>query len=227
MNRGIDNSKGEFIAFLDDDDYWLNNHLAFCVQELQKNNSARLCYSGVSRFWHESKEVVREVIPDKQKNTIALLEENFITNSSVVLKSEFVGKLRFNEEEKLLFNKDWIFWVEYLSFHPLCSTNTITVKYGLHTKGNMMGQNLDTLDKHRLIALKDLEIYFKGNKTYKKYRHKIVEGAYLTMIRAALNQKSKLRALRYFKKIISESPRVFFNRMFYYSVLRMIKTLFV
>lgn len=37
-NRGIHEAKGSYICFMDDDDFYLNNHLSIFFQELQKNN---------------------------------------------------------------------------------------------------------------------------------------------------------------------------------------------
>ena len=54
-NIGIDKAKGEFIAFLDDDDLWLPEKIEKQVRVFEKNNDVALviCYSLDKRFVHE------------------------------------------------------------------------------------------------------------------------------------------------------------------------------
>lgn len=47
-NYGIQKSKGEYIAMLDADDYWLENHLEDCLELLQRSNTDGL-YGSVYR----------------------------------------------------------------------------------------------------------------------------------------------------------------------------------
>jgi glycosyltransferase involved in cell wall biosynthesis len=44
-NRGVQESRGSYVAFLDSDDLWLPNHLANQVEQLQKNTALVLVYS--------------------------------------------------------------------------------------------------------------------------------------------------------------------------------------
>jgi len=45
-NFGIDSSNGEFIAFLDDDDYWFPKKIERQLQEMNKNNVSFSCTEG-------------------------------------------------------------------------------------------------------------------------------------------------------------------------------------
>ena len=48
-NHGILNAQGEYIAFLDSDDQWLDNHLEDSINILENNkNILKICYS----FWY-------------------------------------------------------------------------------------------------------------------------------------------------------------------------------
>ena len=47
-NTGINNSKGELLAFLDSDDVWNENYLEEMHLEINKGNNVGACYSG---YW--------------------------------------------------------------------------------------------------------------------------------------------------------------------------------
>ena len=59
-NTGINTSKGEYITFLDDDDYYMNNRLSILVNDLQKNPTYDCIYSSVAISEHGGFVEIRE-----------------------------------------------------------------------------------------------------------------------------------------------------------------------
>ena len=50
-NRGIQNSQGDLIAFLDIDDLWTNRHLRTLVHSLEENPEAGIAQGLMRQFW--------------------------------------------------------------------------------------------------------------------------------------------------------------------------------
>ena len=48
-NLGIENSIGEYIAFLDSDDYWEKNKLYECISQMKQNDFEAICHG---EYWN-------------------------------------------------------------------------------------------------------------------------------------------------------------------------------
>ena len=101
-NTGIKLSNGNYIAFLDDDDYYLENRIENCVKGLLKNPE----YLGVLSNYelHQNGNLFRKGCIKKENiNLKALLMNklNIGTGSNLFFKREIIVKLNgFNEEFK-------------------------------------------------------------------------------------------------------------------------------
>ncbi len=84
-NVGIELAKGEFIAFLDDDDQWLPHKLERQVEVLKKASS-RCCgvYTGLTKY-RDGKPLTKKMIPRDGMIFNDLLWENIIGSTSVIL----------------------------------------------------------------------------------------------------------------------------------------------
>lgn len=100
-NTGIFNSKGEYIAFLDQDDAWLTNKLKLQVEVLENNNRVGLVYTDIyivrDDVFNNSTLKFRRSFqirpPQRGKVLKDLFLENFIPTSSVMVHRECFEKI--------------------------------------------------------------------------------------------------------------------------------------
>ena len=113
-NLGISQAKGDFIAFLDSDDYWKSDKLEKCINILKSN----LSYDGVchAEIWVNPKnhQEIKKYGPKKYFNYEKLL----IRGNSVSLSAMIVNKKNileansFSENEDIITAEDYDLWIK-------------------------------------------------------------------------------------------------------------------
>lgn len=93
-NIGIHRSKGEFIAFLDDDDIWDSEKIENQINTMNKNCNIGLTYTDVITINSEGKEVERNKSLEWDKRT--WVKKRFICWSSVVMRRDVLSKVKKN-----------------------------------------------------------------------------------------------------------------------------------
>ena len=171
-NTGIKASRGEYVAFLDDDDEWLPEKLKLQIQIIQQNTAVGLVYCGYTQV-AENGSVIRQIRPEKRGFILPdLLEDNYITGSAsaVLIKREVLDKAGYFDEN-LTACEDWDLWIRIARRCPIDYTDNILVAYKIHAD-NMhkdlfkMEQNTArVLDKYR--SLMDEKI--RNRRFYRHY----------------------------------------------------------
>ncbi len=106
-NKLIEIATGEFIAFLDADDYWKQNKLEKQIKFMLKNNALISC-TEYTRVTEDEKEIndiiIKEIITYED-----MLKNNYLGCLTVIYNANKLGKRYFKEREK---NEDYVLWLE-------------------------------------------------------------------------------------------------------------------
>lgn len=111
-NYGITKAKGEYICFLDIDDYWLENMLMSKYLKLSTNRNIDIIFSNYIKVSKTSKP--KKVLPFK---LIPLLLQLKFHNPIGMLTTTVKRKLIINHKFKAINHEDYLFWAE------LCGSN--------------------------------------------------------------------------------------------------------
>ncbi|HOS82944.1 MAG TPA: glycosyltransferase [Methanolinea sp.] len=128
-NIGIKHSKGEYIAFLDSDDYWCKDKLKKQLKLFNKNKNLGLVCSNAYKINENSKNIYFPKKRDNIKKSIFdLIEDNFvITSSCIIRKNILQSSGLFCEQNYLKGIEDYDLWlrigliseINYIE-EPLC-----------------------------------------------------------------------------------------------------------
>lgn len=104
-NQGIKLSNGEFIAFIDSDDYWNENKLARQVDYINKNNFD-FVFCNYEKVINDKKKII---LSKKSLNYNDLLKSCDIGLSTVILKKNVINNISF---PNLKTKEDYVLWLK-------------------------------------------------------------------------------------------------------------------
>jgi glycosyltransferase involved in cell wall biosynthesis len=95
-NLGIERAKGQYICFLDDDDYYLPNHLEKLFELIKKNNYSIGFYRTFTKFLNNKGELIdqpiTEFIGSDNKGTIDYLFRQVIVPVNILYIKKYFTK---------------------------------------------------------------------------------------------------------------------------------------
>lgn len=131
-NRGVSLARGEYIAFLDADDYWAPGKLAKQLAAMARTGSV-LC-STARELMDADGNLTGQIIPVTETVTYRqLLKHNCINCSSVVIRRSVALEFPMHHEDS---HEDYIMWLEVLQkYGTACAVNEPLLKYRLSDTG--------------------------------------------------------------------------------------------
>lgn len=154
-NTGIQESHGDWLAFLDSDDAWLPKKLESQVAALAKAPDMRLCHT--EEIWIRNGKRVNQMKKHQKSGGWIFercLELCCISPSSVMIKRELLDALG-NFDESLPACEDYDLWLQICSREPVLYVSTPLInKYGGHD--DQLSRLHPAMDRFRIKALEKI-----------------------------------------------------------------------
>jgi len=153
-NRGIDQAKGEFLAFLDADDLWTPEKISEQLAALNLSPQAGLAYSWID-WIDENDQFLRHGshIAAEGKVLDQLLLRNFIDNGSNALVRREVFEKIGGFDSKLPASEDWDMWLRIALIYDFVCVPKVQVYYRILKTS--LSTNVQQLSRANLEVLDD------------------------------------------------------------------------
>ena len=167
-NHGLNEAKGDYVCFLDDDDYWLPHHLSTLVAHLPSANPGANSASSFPDVAIYSATKAALIDSDSQEREITiynvnfdrghLLYNNFLPILSVLFSRSVIDAgVRFDNTFDLF--EDWDFWLQVSQRIPFIPRPDVTCVYRLHKHSSGVHNTEQSIKAYQSIYKKWLGDY--------------------------------------------------------------------
>ena len=167
-NKGIELSRGEYVAFCDSDDLWNKDHVRFLVDKLEEHPEAGMAFDNVIYFMHHAKPGAGPGAPAPDEKWLLvksarakklaaapvplqdIYTENLITTSCFMVPKKAFGRVGVFDKDIYLMNDLHLFY-RIAAYYPICYVDYVGVQKRVHAS------NLSVVNRHYEYGVKCLE----------------------------------------------------------------------
>lgn len=167
-NRGLQESRGEYVVFLDGDDRLLPNALETGVRYLQASPDCAFAAGRCHAINNQQKCLTTLPSINESDHYRALLIKNYIlTPGSVIFRRTVVDELRgFNPSIEIKGSDDYDMYLRVAAKWPICYHEDMVLEYREHESN--LSKNPERMLKSTLTVLRAQYDFVRQNQAYKE-----------------------------------------------------------
>lgn len=154
LNKGIDLTRGEYIARMDSDDISLPDRLAKQVKFMDANPDIGVCGTWIQSIGLDNEKVI-SFPTDPAAIHCALIFQNPLIHPSVLVNNKLLKSHNLNYNQNFLKAQDYELWTRCCQFFHLANLNEVLLQYRYHT-GQITSKNRVEQQGYAELARKQL-----------------------------------------------------------------------
>ncbi|MGL5057301.1 MAG: glycosyltransferase family 2 protein [Fusobacteriaceae bacterium] len=154
-NKGLDNSSGQYITFIDSDDLWSDFFLEEQLKFL-KTNKAQVVFSSYDRVSEDLNTSYGAYIVPLRIEVKDLLKTNYMSCLTTLYKVDFLKEMRFRKGLKM--HEDYVMWLNFLEKVKIAYGNPkILAKYRIREE-SVSRKKIENL-KYMFFIYREIQKY--------------------------------------------------------------------
>lgn len=206
-NIGIKESKGEYIAFLDDDDEWLESKLTLQLEQMNSDSNIGIVYTSTNIIYQDEAIKYKHICKRAGDFSRSILLSNIIgTTSTVMVRKSVIDNIGYFDED-LPALQDWDLWIRICQVALVGVVSIPMVNYYNKMCTNQISSNTQKYERARIYINNKYHDLFKQlsheelevkeyNDVLGLYKRCIRNGEYKSA-RAYLSNNRKLFKMKY------------------------------
>lgn len=209
-NKGIELAEGQYVAFLDDDDTWMQEKLRLQIEMMRENKSSSSVSCSFLVQYQSGKQMLKQVFPSE--DTQQLLHTNHLGGASMCLTTRQMLLDIGGFDANLRSGQDWDLWIKLNDRGNVLVCRQPLVNYIYHPGVSITGNPYSKYAGRRRLYLR-----YKARMTAETRRHHLSE---LLYCRKILLERYRIRRIFGLLKVarisgLSGSFRYFYRYLKY------------
>lgn len=188
-NFGAKIAKGDYVNFIDSDDYVYPNHLSLAVKNILDLKMPEIFYLNYEIRTNDMKLLKKGPFIQGDLN-LKLLKKNLLSSNGVFIRRDIILQHPFNENRDLSGTEDWLLWLQLASRYKFHYSNNISHAMIQHDNRSVLNITEISLLNRKNLLIK----YISEDSVFmQKYRQHLnsIETHMLTYIALHLTMSGK------------------------------------
>ena len=168
-NTGMENATGDFVTFLDSDDFMLPNNLADAADFIAKNPELKCFQSLVQVIDTKGNFLYNANYPPIDNHLKAISAGNFMSCVGDFIHREIHTKYRFDVSRRLAIAEDWDFWLRVLADYKPARLEKINNSVTQHTGRTVSSIKLESAEECLRYVMDKVKADLHLSKVYAPY----------------------------------------------------------
>jgi glycosyltransferase involved in cell wall biosynthesis len=220
-NFGAQRASGKYVNFFDSDDLMYDNHLSEARRFIDNNNGPEIFHMAYD-YKSEDGRLIYTRNNFGAESMSTLLFDNVLSCNGVLIRTDVVRAMPFEENRVLASAEDWALWIRMASRYKIHFSNTVTSAIIGHDLRSIHTINMDKLVTRDKFLIGHLRADQKVQELYDGRFSKFVAERYTFFMLRFAELGNRKEVLRWASEAAGTYFPIIFSRRFVSSLFKLI-----
>jgi len=207
-NTGMDQASGDFLTFLDSDDFMYAESLEDAANFIKTNPGIKFFHSLYHLVDSNNRVIYRYKFPSLDDRWRAITDGNFLSCHGVFIHRDIYRRYRFDVNPILTASEDWEFWIRVLADYEVRRIEKINTAVVHHAGRSIKHLDFEQLRQRMSYIVEKVRSDPHLYSVYRRYLKRLEIGSLIYMSTVANASRDHAAALRCLIRAAAKDLRV-------------------